>query len=485
MSAIRYICMSDLHLGEEFGLLTNWNFELGMADPENPSPVLMSLVECLKFLLNGYGPSYDKKKPTLILNGDILELALRPTKEAAAVFDQFIQLAMPDGGELFDRIIIVPGNHDHDLWQTARETQYVTHLTSGEFPPGKPFTDPWNATNIFVEASPVSAFFLERLVRRYSHLQEVVIQIAYPNFGLLEPTQRKCVIFHHGHYIESIYYLMSRLKSLIIPNRRVPTNIWDIESENGPWINFFWSSLGNAGQVGEDLETIYQKLQKPEEVTELVCDALANLIRREAISEERAFSFGLEKALELAVSPFVKSICKRERSKTQGVLSGELEEALKSYVEGPLRTQILNELAKRQKDLLVSEIEEMVFVIGHTHKPFSRAIKFEGFEKSAHVYNTGGWVVDTMDPDPFHGAGIVLLDDNLEVVSVRMFNEVYDWKTLRVMVEEPVAKAIPKTQFYEKIDELVSGPGPWGAFRSSLAERTDLLRDRLAERVSK
>ncbi len=62
MCAVRYVCMSDLHLGEEFGLLTNWNFDLGVADLATPSPVLESLVECLKFLLNGCGPSYEKRK---------------------------------------------------------------------------------------------------------------------------------------------------------------------------------------------------------------------------------------------------------------------------------------------------------------------------------------------------------------------------------------------------------------------------------------
>ena len=322
--------MSDLHLGEEFGLLTNWNFDLGMADLGTPSLVLESLVECLKFLLNGCGPSDKETKPTLILNGDILELALSPTKDSAAVFDQFIQLVMPEGGELFDRITIVPGNHDHDLWQTARETQYVNYLTSGECPPGKPLPNPWNATNIFVETTPVSAFFLERLVRRHNHLRNTIVQIAYPNFGLLEPARNKCVVFHHGHYIESVYYLMSRLKTLVIPDRRIPTDVWGIETENGPWINFFWSSLGNAGQVGEDLETIYQKLQNPDEVAELVSNALLNLIDRESIGKERGSSFGLQTALKLGVSPLVHSICGRERSKSKGVLSEESEEALHS-----------------------------------------------------------------------------------------------------------------------------------------------------------
>ena len=63
MCAIRYLCMSDLHLGEEFGLLTNWNFKRGAPDLETPSPILVALVECLKFVLDGCRSSTDKKKP--------------------------------------------------------------------------------------------------------------------------------------------------------------------------------------------------------------------------------------------------------------------------------------------------------------------------------------------------------------------------------------------------------------------------------------
>jgi hypothetical protein len=483
MCAIRYLCMSDLHLGEEFGLLTNWNFKRGAPDLETPSPVLVALVECLKFVLDGCRSSTDKKKPTLILNGDVLELALSPTRDAAAVFDQFIQLVLPEGEEMFDRITIVPGNHDHDLWQTARETQYVTYLTSGEFPPGKPLPNPWNTTNMFVEKTPISAFFLERLIRRHNHLKDMIVQIAYPNLGLLEPTRRKCVVFHHGHYIESIYYLMSQLKSLIIPDRRIPTNIWDIESENGPWINFFWSSLGNAGQVGEDLETVYQKLQKPDEVTELICHAITNFIDQKSIGEERLPFFGLQTALKLGVSPVVRSICGRERAKSKGVMSAESEEALHSYVEGPLRSQILRELVKRRQELLVSDVDEFDLVIGHTHKPFSKAMKFKGFDKPVSTFNTGGWVVDTVEPDPIHGAGLLLFNENLESVSIRMFNEVHDLKESMAQVDPPIERSLPKTDFYKEVDGLVNGQAPWGSFRDSLAERMNLLRDRLGARV--
>ncbi len=47
------------------------------------------------------------------------------------------------------------------------------------------------------------------------------------------------------------------------------------------------------------------------------------------------------------------------------------------------------------------------------------------------VYNTGGWVVETVDPAPVHGGAAVLLNENLDVVSLRMYNEADGPVTIR------------------------------------------------------
>jgi UDP-2,3-diacylglucosamine pyrophosphatase LpxH len=126
---IRYVCLSDLHLGEEDSLLTHVNLESGEADPTEKSPVLEELATCLNYLIS---KNEDKtKKPTLILVGDILELALTTDNIAAMAFERFIELFMAKSYELFEKIIYVPGNHDHHLWESARETQYVlNYLTT-------------------------------------------------------------------------------------------------------------------------------------------------------------------------------------------------------------------------------------------------------------------------------------------------------------------------------------------------------------------
>ena len=104
MSDIRYVCMSDLHFGEKGSLLTNL-LPNGETDPKTPSPVMESLVECLRTLISNN--ENQATKPTLILAGDILELALTTTNQAAMVFERFIELVMPENQPTMVVLILI------------------------------------------------------------------------------------------------------------------------------------------------------------------------------------------------------------------------------------------------------------------------------------------------------------------------------------------------------------------------------------------
>jgi predicted alpha/beta-hydrolase family hydrolase len=122
MSDIRYICISDLHLGADNSRLTHSGSKIGEVNPHYPSTVLKELAKCIRELVRH---NSGVAKPTLILNGDLLELALTEDNVALTAFERFIELMFPsDCDHLFDReIIFNPANHDHHLWETARETQ--------------------------------------------------------------------------------------------------------------------------------------------------------------------------------------------------------------------------------------------------------------------------------------------------------------------------------------------------------------------------
>src|SRR6266568_3048037 len=146
MPDIRYVCLSDLHLGADASVLTAIKPGTIEIDPSTPDPVLQQLVACLKHLIM---QNESRHKPTLILNGDILELALADTHQAAMTFERFIELIFPaDGEALFDKhIIYIPGNHDHHIWEIARETEYTNTIAA--LPPGSELPRPWHTTNMF------------------------------------------------------------------------------------------------------------------------------------------------------------------------------------------------------------------------------------------------------------------------------------------------------------------------------------------------
>ncbi|HEU5237150.1 MAG TPA: metallophosphoesterase, partial [Pyrinomonadaceae bacterium] len=155
MPRIKYVCLSDMHLGAENSLLTKLTPDCADTEPTKPSPVLVQLVECLKSLI----AHNEGEKPTLILNGDILELALTTDNLAAMAFERFIEQIFPANGDrLFKDVFYIPGNHDHHLWETARETQYVNFISSNsEQQPGSLLKVPWHTTKMFDPTPPVPA----------------------------------------------------------------------------------------------------------------------------------------------------------------------------------------------------------------------------------------------------------------------------------------------------------------------------------------
>ena len=408
MNDIRYICISDTHFGEEDSLLTNLKTASTDTYPLSPSPVAIQLAECLKHLIS---KNEDKKsKPTLILNGDILEMALCETNEAAMAFERFLELISVPGKALFDRIIYIPGNHDHHLWESARETQYVNHI--GAIKPGKTLPIPWHTTNMLIDKdpSPLQSYLLTRLAKRHAHLKDSTIVVAYPNLGFYQEEGEKCVIFHHGHFIEPLYMLMSSLRTLIFSNRKKPEKIWDIEAENFAWIDFFWSTMGRSGEAGRDVELIYEKIQDREEFKKLLHNLADNLAEEYDLPGWSDFMEA--KIMKWIFDAGVDRLMKRERKLTERSLSQEAEKGLWNYMNGPLKEQVLEENKGNMP-------REVTFVFGHTHKPFQEDMNFKPYPQWVNVYNTGGWVVETTEPEPLHGAAIVLVDEQLNAVSLR------------------------------------------------------------------
>jgi hypothetical protein len=462
-----------LHLGEEDSLLTNLRKDSRDSDPTRPSPVMEELIRCMKFLIENvnYG-----RKPVLILNGDILELALTNLNQAAMVFERFIELAMPRGEELFSGIIYMPGNHDHHFWESARETQYTNYIS--KFKPGSHLPIPWHVTNMYAKrlSDRPPAYFLTRLIQRYPNLRRkrFTVRTAYPNLAILNKANQKQAIFHHGHFTDPMYQLMSSLKTLLFEGRDLPRQIWDIEAENFAWIDFFWSTMGRSGEFGQDIELIYEKMRDIEEFKKVLTTLTKNLDKQYNLP---LWDPATRKILELILHRAADKVLETERRVKDEPISKESIKRLSHYLQQPLREQMRAE----RKDNLLAEV---TFVFGHTHKPFQRDMNFKGYPQWVNVYNTGGWVVDTVEPEPLHGASMVLLDEKMNATSIRMYDQCEHAEDYRVKVLEAKHRSEESNPFHCKIDGLVdANEEPWRSFSGNVARAVGIRAKHLEERI--
>lgn len=278
MPDVRYVCLSDLHFGAQNSLLTHIFRGSTAADPMVASGSLIAFVDCLADLIAANEDPITK--PELVLNGDILEFALASDDIALLAFERFVELAFVERDLFSHTVHYVPGNHDHHLWETARERQYANYVARRD--PGARIAPPWHGTPMFgaedlaVRARRrADAELLNAVIRRFDRLRDVSVETHYPNFGLRSPG--RAVLFHHGHYLESIYRLMTTVRGALFPASRSEPGPWAVEEENFAWIDFFWSTLGRSGQVGADVGLLYDMLQDGTAL-EAVADNLAGAI---------------------------------------------------------------------------------------------------------------------------------------------------------------------------------------------------------------
>ena len=84
-------------------------------------------------------------------------------------------------------------------------------------------------------------------------------------------------------------------------------------------------------------------------------------------------------------------------------------------LEGPVRGQVRREWTDVP--------QEVTFVYGHTHKPFTDRWAVPGFPAPVRIFNTGGWVVDTTEPAPVQAGVAVLVNDELDAVSLQFYRQ--------------------------------------------------------------
>jgi hypothetical protein len=393
--------MSDLHLGEEDSVLTNLSVGEPVPKPKGPGPCMLALVNYLHAIKGKLNQG--KPIPFLILNGDILELATSIYPISTTYFRLFLtELAKR---KLFDRLIYLPGNHDHGLWSLIRDTYFVKSLSQQSESPGQ------------LKVEHVTQLSIPRQSRLLALLaSNLPMQIISPLLLVANPSLRLQSLqgheffFHHGHLLEDIYKFLTLLRDRVMKDvsldnlkkKPLREEIGELERENWPWIDFVWSGFARAGRVGLTVERLYELLSKPEGMRELI-NRVADVLRTEfnikfvpEWLEDDVFRFILKKAL-----------------KQGGVGSDERGSRKKPAFSEDLRSMIRRFMGHYMKQELLDEglhpaTDRSCFIFGHTHKPFLNELIDDrsGFG-TVTVVNSGGWVIESDEYWPKHAPGIV------------------------------------------------------------------------------
>ena len=434
---IKYVCISDIHAGVSTSLATHIIPEEDYRpDYGSSSHVATAFGKAFRAFLRAhnagsaaikadYIPKADER-PQLILMGDVLDLAFCKRDDATEASIAFLRGMLFDqraksGEHLLNKnVIFLPGNHDHALWTAARMVNEAkTTLEAKDAADLPKYLD---ATKAFLAATEAE----QDRERIPSPLMDAIISQAgfagktdlrYPNFALDAPELDRSLIFHHGHFIESTYRIMSTLQNTLMGVNRQSLTVEQLSRENANFIDFAFSSLGNASSLGRDAEFMFQSL--------LSGNALQRVKSRASRAMERYITEKIPMGGDMSVQQIVRMLivllmdanlgayADQERYGQTEYLSEDSINSLIWYIADPTRMQIEAERDRTARDTS--------FIFGHTHKPFEDQIVADGYDLPVNVYNTGGWILDGMRLDTKEGASMVLIDEYLNVVSVRLF----------------------------------------------------------------
>ena len=457
-NGIRYIVLTDAHLGAANSILTGVDADTGAVDHHSGSAALAALVDCLHALLAG---APGEAPAVLVAAGDAIDLALSPPELATPVFGDFLARLLAPGAPPVDHdVILLPGNHDHIVWEYTREHWFEDHLVDAvtgavDVPKVRRRIGP-----MWLDEEPrFDAPLLPLVVQHLTPLDDLRIRVLYPDLALASPDGRRAVLITHGHYLESVSKVMSGFLRTIAPQVPEPLDVETMEEENWPWLDFFFSSMTRSGRAGALVEGIYDVIQNEKALARLMDAVARNLTAKSGFlvgsAERLAIRYGLGSLLDIVASS-------RERGITGELLTSDTKDGLAKYL-----VSLATRLRRRIPDLPA----DVSLVLGHTHKPFSEWWPDAAWPGGGlRVYNTGGWVVDHATAQPLMGGAVALVSDELDVALVRFYQQIDDPADWRMTVEA-VKAGQGGGAFAARLQAIIdSDTGPFASFTRTAAE---------------
>jgi predicted phosphodiesterase len=224
----------------------------------------------------------------LILNGDVCDFALATMQQTIASAVRFVNVLK----DRFKHIVYVPGNHDHHSWLLANEVhQFLFALP--------------NVNPLAVQRT--ERMYKSTFLKRISGGPDRDIFIAYPNLYWKPPaTTGRTYVFHHGHYCEDLYSIVSDTLSQAFPGV-AGTDLEFLEATNFGWLEFIWYQLGQAGKgIGANglIEKLYEQIRK---------------------DGARTLRDGIDRVYKARLSPILHALAKKQADKRWYVTSGMAE----------------------------------------------------------------------------------------------------------------------------------------------------------------
>jgi hypothetical protein len=471
MGQLAFLVVSDMHAGAALSLATAIDANGTRRDPANPSPVAAAFGRAVRALLGRQRQAQNRgaendAAPKIVLLGDIMDLAFCDRDDAAQSYVGWLKGLIGDKPALFSPdMIFLPGNHDHSLWTAARmaaETASVAAGGTAQMPLATPA----------ITGQPLAAPLVTALNHRAGVTGEV--QLRYPNFALHDAMTGRCVAFHHGHFLEATYRAMSAAHDMLTGVSRLHLTVDALADENANWIDFGWSSFGQASDLSRDVVTLYSGLSVSSEAHHLrqrMARAISNTLgpKLPMGGQDRmksALRYGVLAALDASFGAFSDE----ERASITDVMSDSTVAGLRSYLDGPLAGQLRDELGHMPP--------EVTFVFGHTHKPFiDTVVPAKG--PVLQVCNTGGWYLDSPRLNGREGVSLVLVDEALNVVSVHCFATPPNGLCCATEVRLASHHSPEGQAFADEIARLVAADQPlWDAL-SKIAAAEYVLRQNL------
>lgn len=390
------IALSDLHLGKD----TCYLYSEKPKYEKNRKAVLD--------LLHSLGPQDE-----LIIVGDFLELSLAGHDKIYHEVKEFFSLISETGP--YNRIIYIPGNHDHHFWRRLGEQIYINgKISQGQNPPNHDeypfcFVDERFSSK---DRNLPCKIILEDLWPKKKPKPEFVVKYPHHLVKIVDKNRDKYYLFTHGHFLEDLFKPVDYLIE--------SAHIEELEAFNNFWLETFDYHFGHAGRLSDTVRTLVQSYEKggkeaKKNVKEVLHRIYLNLKKKLKLCWFKAWlvRLGMKYLMKKIPPPHVD-----RKSSLRNVPS--IDEKLKESIVGYIKTYILDRYRKGKAKEYHFPVDENIptpftFVFGHTHRP----IRGEDIKKAEVIVmnekyplaNTGGWLrTDGTGKANGENAGVLVID---------------------------------------------------------------------------